>query len=225
MAKTVRPRRPPPLTPEAVLEGALALAEAEGWADVRMMHVAAALKTPLARVHVHFRDMDAIADAWFAGALAAVGKPMPGGFARKSAEERLFLAIMRWLDALAAHRTVSADMIRGKLYLSHPHHWAPMAFSLSRLVHVLLDAALIDSRGRRRQAEEVGCTLLILAVLRVWRRDDSDGQERTRAFLRIRLARGNRMMARLFKRKPNAVSAASKPLLYDPFNRIRSDQT
>jgi hypothetical protein len=60
--------------------------------------------------------------------------------------------MMRWFDATAAHRRVTGEMIRAKLYTSHPHHWVPMIFSLSRLVHDLLDAARVEGRGRVRQA-------------------------------------------------------------------------
>lgn len=182
----------------AILDAALALAERDGWANVRMMHVAAHLNCSLAAVHAHYRDMDAIADAWFGRALAALLAPPPRGFAKLPPKERMFIILTRWLDALAAHRTVSAQMIGQKLYPSHPHHWVPMVFSLSRLVHALLDAALIDSRGRQRQAEELGGTLLVLATLRVWCGDGSAGQERTRAFLKARLDRGDRLMSRVF---------------------------
>jgi hypothetical protein len=89
------------------------------------------------------------------------------------------------------------QMLDAKLYLSHPHHWVPLIFDLSRLVHWLLDAARIASTGRGRQLAEVGLTALLLASLRVWRRDDSVGQERTRRYLRRRLAAADRWIKRL----------------------------
>jgi hypothetical protein len=72
-----------------------------------------------------------------------------------------------------------------------------MVFDLSRLVHWFLDAARIASTGRRRQLAEAGLTAIVLAGLRVWRRDDSTGQERTRAYLRRRLAASDRWLGRL----------------------------
>ena len=57
-------------------------------------------------------------------------------------------------------------MIRTKLYASHPHHWVPMVFSLSRLIHWMREAAILDAGGRRRQAEEIGLTLVFLRTLR-----------------------------------------------------------
>ena len=51
---------------------------------------------------------------------------------------------MRWFDALAPHREVTDQMLREKLYASHPHHWAPMIFNLSRTIHWLRDAARLS---------------------------------------------------------------------------------
>jgi hypothetical protein len=73
-----------------------------------------------------------------------------------------------------------------------------MVFSLSRLVHLILDAAMIDSHGRQRQADELGGSMLVLATLWVWAGDDTPGQERTQAFLARRLEHGDRLMARMF---------------------------
>jgi hypothetical protein len=96
-------------------------------------------------------------------------------------------ALMRWFDAQAAHRRAVGSMIGAKLHPSHPHHWVPMVFSLSRLIHWALEAARLDARGLPRQAEEVGLTLVFLRALRVWLGDASPGQRRTRAILRRNL--------------------------------------
>jgi hypothetical protein len=92
---------------------------------------------------------------------------------------------------------VTVAMLEAKLYPSHPHHWAPMIFDLSRLVHWFLDAARIASTGRARQLAEIGLTAIFLAGLRVWRRDDTVGQERTRGYVRSRLTTADRWMRRL----------------------------
>jgi hypothetical protein len=127
--------------------------------------------------------------------------------------ERLHLLLMRWFDALAPHRPVAGQMLSDKLYPSHPHHWVPLAFNLSRTIHWLLDAAGDDSRGRRRQLIEIGMTAIFLATLRRWTRDDSDGQTRTRAFLKRQLERADRLLAQRYRRgvgrQPGG--ASSKP--------------
>jgi AcrR family transcriptional regulator len=182
---------------DRIIDQAVALAEERGWEDVRLHDVAERLSLSLAEVAGEFQDLDAIANAWFARARHAMlripvaeppGMPPP---------ERLEMAMMVWFDALAAHREVASQMLGQKLYLTHPHHWVPMIFDLSRLIHWFLDAARIRSTGRRRQLAEIGLTATFLMTLRVWRRDDSEGQERTRDFLRRRLGTADRLMARL----------------------------
>ncbi len=110
------------------------------------------------------------------------------GFETLPPSARMQAVLMRWFDAQAAHRRVVGEMIRAKLHPSHPHHWVPMAFSLSRLMHWALDAARLDATGLARQAQEVGLTLVFLRTLGRWLGDASPGQARTRAALRRDLA-------------------------------------
>ncbi len=137
-----------------IIDAALALAEEDaggGWYDLRLHLVAQRLGVPLGAVLERFRDADAIADSWFAGALRAMVREEPGprlGALPPSA--RKHAALMRWFDAQAAHRRAVGSMIGAKLHPSHPHHWAPMVFSLSRLIHWALEAARLDARGLPR---------------------------------------------------------------------------
>lgn len=183
MAAEAEPPRTDPLR-DRILEAAVALAEETGgWYDLRLHLVAERLGLPLAAVLDRFRDADAIADAWFARALRAMlAEPEPG-FAALPPSARVHAVLMRWLDAQAGHRRAVGGMLRAKLHPSHPHHWVPMVFSLSRLVHWVLEAARLDARGLPRQAEEVGLTLLLLRTLPLWLRDPTPGQARTREFL------------------------------------------
>ncbi|MGH6901474.1 MAG: hypothetical protein ACREIR_01890 [Geminicoccaceae bacterium] len=182
---------------DRIVDAALELAEKHGWANVRLYQVAEHAGLPLAEVGALFRDQDALANAWFARALAALERLPADDVADRPAPERLHTAIMRWFDALAPHRAITMQMLEAKLYLSHPHHWMPMIFDLSRLVHWFLDAARIASTGRARQLAEVGLTAIFLASLRVWRRDDSAGQGRTRRYLLRRLTAADRWIKRL----------------------------
>src|SRR5690606_9168215 len=95
------------------------------------------------------------------------------------------------------HRNVTAQMLRGKLQPGHPHHWVPLIFNLSRTVHWLREAARLPAvyGSPRAQLEEVGLTALFVATVAVWAGDDSEGQERTRRFLRRRLAQADRLLA------------------------------
>jgi AcrR family transcriptional regulator len=178
-----------------LLKEALALAEAEGWSAVRLSRVAERAGVPLPEVGQRFRDVDAVANAWFRCARLAMLEVPADEFRGLAADERLARVIGRWLDTLAVHRKVTGEMLCAKLYPSHPHHWVPMVFDLSRLVHDLLDAARVEGHGRVRQAQEIGLTLIVLATLRDWLRDASSGQERSKTRLRWRLHRGGRMLA------------------------------
>lgn len=160
---------PRPISADAVVDAALALAAEVGWRRVTARAVGERLGGGPEVVLAHFRDLDALADAWFGRALAAaVAAPVETA---APFPDRLATVLRAWLAALAPHRRAGVDMIRAKLYPGHPHHWLPLAFALSRLVQWLLDAAQCPSRGRRRQAEEIAVSLLVLGTLR--RADDA----------------------------------------------------
>jgi AcrR family transcriptional regulator len=184
-----------------IVDTAIAMAEEEGWDNVRLRRVAEALGITLADLGSHFRDQDAIADAWFARARAAMLAPLEPEFAALPARQRLKILIWRWFDALAPHREVTVQMLQTKMWPFHPHHYVPMVFNLSRTIQWLRDAAGLDAGGRRRQIEEIGLTGLFLATLAVWARDDTPGQERTRRFLDRRLARADMLMAVACRRR------------------------
>ena len=203
MVKSTPQNKTSPPSADAIVNAAIALAARESWAQVRMTHLALHFDVPLAQIYDRFHDMDAIADAWFTRASQTLAATHKRGFAQMPAKDRLFEVIMRWLNALAVERQVSVQMIRQKLYPSHPQHWIPLVFSLSRLVHLILDAALIDSPGRKRQIEELGVTMLVLEILRLWAGDDTPGQEHTQAVLARRLEHGHCLMARIFASPSN----------------------
>ena len=213
-AKATSPKKKPTADPAArILDASLSMAEAGGWSRLRMSDVAAELGIPMADILDHYHDKDAVADALFRRAWRAMLAETPGGFADLPMLERLHLLLMRWFDALAPHRKVAGQMLGDKLYPSHPHHWVPMVFNLSRTIHWLLDAAGDASRGRKRQLIEIGMTGIFLATLRVWTRDDSEGQSRTREFLKARLEAGDRWLGRGYPRGTGRQSggASSKP--------------
>lgn len=174
---------------DRIVDATLAMAEESGWEGVRLRVVAERLEVPLTEVMARFRDLDAVADWWFRRAWQAMLVETPEGFGERPAGERVEIQLMRWFDALAAHRRVTGQMLRAKLYPSHPHHWVPLVFNLSRTIQWLRDAAGLDAGGLRRQAEEVWLTGLFLAALWVWLRDETPEQRRTRGFLRRRLGR------------------------------------
>lgn len=174
---------------DAILDAAISLARESGWADLRLRLVAARLAMPVATLRRSYRDQDAMADAWFRRLEAAMLGPYPNGFPDLTAAERAARAMERWFSAAGAERRITLDMLRTKLYPSHPHHWVPLVFNLSRLIQWLREAARLDAGGRRRQIEEIGLTALFLAALFVWRGDASADAARTRRIIRSGTAR------------------------------------
>jgi AcrR family transcriptional regulator len=103
-----------------IVDTAIAMAEEAGWESVRLRRVAARLEVPLTEVLARFRDLDAVADAWFQRGWDAMLAPTPEGFAERLPRERIELLLLRWFDALARHRRVTGQMLRTKIYPSHP---------------------------------------------------------------------------------------------------------
>ena len=186
---------------QRIVDRTVALAAEVGWERVRLRQVAEDLGIALPEVLAHYRDLDAVADAWFRRPLEAMlasgDTKGEAGFADLPARERVYLVMMRWFEAQRDERVVVGQMLATKLYPSHPHHWVPMIFNLSRLIQWVREAARLDAPGQRRQVEEVGLTLLFLVTLRVWLGDESEGLLATRRFLRHRLSEADRLLAAL----------------------------
>lgn len=187
---------------QRVVETVIAMAEEAGWENVRLRVVAERLDIPLAEIASHFRDLDAVANAWFQRARERMLDPVPPEFRALPARQRLETLLLRCFDAISKHRRVSVQMLTGKLWPFHPHHWVPLIFDLSRTILWLRDAAALDAGSPRRELEEVGLTWLFLLTLLVWANDESDGQARTRRFLQRRLADADALMTLLFGPQP-----------------------
>ena len=144
---------------DRIVDAAIALAEERGWENVRLYLVAERLGVGLDAIGRGFRDLDAIANAWFARARRQLLRLPAEAVAGKAAARA---AACRDDDLVrspgAAPRGDRRRCCDAKLYPSHPHHWVPMIFDLSRLMHDFLDVARIASTGRRRQLAEVGLT-------------------------------------------------------------------
>lgn len=177
---------------ERVVQEALRQAERRGWQAVRLTEVAARLEAPMSQLLAEFRDLDAVANAWFQRGWEAMLAEKPEGFERWPECRRLEYSLLAWFDALSAHRHVTVEMLRAKAHPPHPHTWVPMVFDLSRTVQWWREAAGLEARygTRRARAEEMALTGLFVATLVVWGRDESEGQARTRRFLERRLTRG-----------------------------------
>lgn len=190
---SVDPERCPDPTTDAIVAAALAIAAEAGWENVRLHGLALRTGIPLAAIGARFRDVDAIANAWFAAArLHLLAQPWEA-IGAAAADRRLAVVMERWLDFLEPHRTIAIAIIRAKCHPSHAHHWVPLVFDLSRQVHDFLDVARVPGRSRLRQVQEVALTAITLAMLRDWANDGHDDLATTRRRLRRRLGAAGRL--------------------------------
>jgi AcrR family transcriptional regulator len=178
---------------QAIMAVALEQAARVGWEGLRLFDVAAALDISLADIYRHYRDADAIAEAWLAKADRAMLAPQENGFAALEPPQRIERVILRWLDTLAPHRGVARQVLVGKLYPGHPHFVAALVVRLSRTVQWVREAALLRGGPPMRQLEEIALTWLFVATVAVWSMDRSDGQQTTRRFLAARLRDAGRL--------------------------------
>lgn len=182
-----------PSDPSSILDAALALAEQRGWDAVHLHDVAQALGVPLAEVARHYGDKDALVEAWFDRADAALlALPESPGWMELTPRQRLNQATTAWLAALAPHRRTSAHMLRYKFQPEHLHLQAQGAVRISRTVQWIREVARLPAVGWRREFEEAVLTSIHLVTLTRWLADDSAGFQRTRAFLDRLLAAAER---------------------------------
>ena len=183
---------------ERIVETALDEAERVGWQALRLRRVAERLDLSLADLYRHFRDADAIAEAWLARADRAMLARRGRSFARRPPALRLEETLLAWLDALSGHRPLTRSILLGKLYPGHPHHLAALVFRLSRTVQWWREAALLDVGPPRRQVEEIALTWLFVATVGVWTNDASPSQQATRRFLKRALGAANALASRYY---------------------------
>ncbi|SER20139.1 hypothetical protein SAMN05421690_101240 [Nitrosomonas sp. Nm51] len=169
---------------EAIVDQAVAIAERSCWEAVRLFDIAAELKITLDDIRPYFREKEDIIDAWFDRADGSMLKlAKQDDFLALPPRERLHRLVMAWLDALAAHRTVTRQMIGSKLEPGHIHIQIPAIMRISRTVQWMREAAQRDGTFLRRALEETALTTLYLATFTRWMFDESDNAQRTRAFL------------------------------------------
>ena len=174
---------------DLILDAALEQAGKVGWEAVHLHQLAEQLGLTLADIHRAYPTKDALAEAWFdraeAALLAIAHTP---GWPALPVPERLCRAICAWLDALAPHRETTRAMLRYKLQPEHLHLQALGAVRVSRTVQCICEVARLSDTGWRRELAEAALTTLYLATLSHWLYDESPGAQRTRERLRRGLA-------------------------------------
>jgi AcrR family transcriptional regulator len=178
----------------SIVHTALRLAEQAGsWDAVHVHAVAHELGMGLDELGRYFGDKDAIAEGFFdiadAALLAAGRQP---GWAALPVRERLFRAIMAWIEALAAHRRLVPGMLRYKLHPEHIHLQVRGVARISRTAQWIRETAMLSSTGLRRELEEAVITTIYLTTFSRWMADSSRGAESTRRLLKRLLALAER---------------------------------
>jgi AcrR family transcriptional regulator len=183
---------------QAIVDAALELGERRGWDALHLYDVADALGVTLAAVERHFDHKDAVAEAWFDradAALLAAGET-PGWMAL-TPRQRVQRAIFAWLDALEPHRRLSAAMLAYKFQPEHLHLQAQGVIRISRTVQWIREVARLPAVSWRRELAEAALTSMYLATFARWLADDTPGAERARALLDRMLALAERAAPRL----------------------------
>lgn len=176
-----------------ILDTALALGERQGWDAVHLHDVARALGITLADIERYYASKDALAEAWFDRADAALlAAPNAPGWAERMPRERVREAILAWLQALAPHRRLTAQMLRYKLQPEHLHLQALGVMRVSRTVQWIREAALLPETGWRRELQEAALTAIYLATFARWLTDDTPDAAHTAALLEGLLALAER---------------------------------
>jgi ubiquinone biosynthesis protein COQ9 len=186
----------------SIVQTALKLGEDAGsWDAVHVHAVAREAGVTLEELRRYFGDKDAIAEGYFDiadAALLAVSKEL--GWSDLHVRERLYRAVMTWLDALAPHRRLVVGMLGYKLHPEHIHLQARGIARISRTVQWIREVAMLPSVGWRREVEEAALTTIYLTTFSCWLADKSVGAERTRRLLR-RLLVGAEQGALLLARR------------------------
>ena len=175
---------------ERILDKALEQAETSSWERLHLHTVAGALHIGLDEIHCHFPQKDDLVEAWFDRADRAMLRDDRGAdFPGLPLQERLYLVICSWLDALAPHRRLTREMLAYKLEPGHIHLQALGIMRISRTVQWFREAAHHDSTGLQRIFDESALSSIYLAAFAQWLFDDSGNGNKGKAFLESALRR------------------------------------
>ncbi len=180
--------------PHRILDTALELGECRGWDHVHLHDIAQLLDISLADIYRYYRQKDDLAEAWFDRAdQALMAVSSTSGWQDLSSRERLFQALMAWLNALTPHRRLTAAMLFYKLQPEHLHLQALGLTRISRTVQWIRETACLTTTGLRRELEEVALTSIYLRTFTYWLGDDSLDSTRTRVLANRLLASAERV--------------------------------
>lgn len=178
---------------DAVRAAVKAASESGTWDAVTMQEVARASGMTLPELLREYPDRDALAEACFDIADAALFALADDfSWQHTDVRERLLRAIFAWLEALPP-RHIVRGMLGYKLQPEHIHLQVLGVMRISRTVQAIREVALLRATGLRREAEEAALTSIYLATFASWLFDGSPGAQRTHARLRRALGLAHRI--------------------------------
>lgn len=195
MAKkpTGKGRKPDP--ENAAIDAALRFAAEGRWRDLTLAEIAEAAGLSLADLHRIYPSKTAILRAYQARVDREVLAEEAGFEADDPVRDRLFDVLMRRFDALKPHRAGLAVVLQDQL--RDPLAALCLMPRLRRSMTAMLEAGGLSAAGCRGRLRRDGLTLIYLAALRVFFRDESDDLAKTMAALDRQLARADRTVGRL----------------------------
>ncbi|WOH38033.1 TetR/AcrR family transcriptional regulator [Thalassotalea fonticola] len=187
------------ITPQSILNKALALAQKSSWESFSLLTLADSLNCDLSIIRSHFRSKDDMAEALFDQADAAMLHFATQQTNDKlTSDERLINCIMAWLNFLSPYKSLVKEILAYKFELGHLHLQAHGITRVSRTVQWFLHAAKRDYSGLKRVGDELSVTSAYLLSLGFYFVDKSEQHNKTRAFLQRMLNR-NRQVYHLLK--------------------------
>ena len=187
-----------PAPQDRMVDAALALAAERPWHEVSLREIAEASGLPLAEAYRCGASKQAILGAFLRridAAVLAEGALDPDD---GSARDRVFDVLMRRFDALQPHRKALASILMAQS--RDPAGALANLAALQRSMTWMLEAAGLEAEGLRGMVRTRGLTLLYLATLRTWLRDDSLDLAKTMAALDGYLRRLESVLRRLPRR-------------------------
>ncbi|GAB3395450.1 TetR/AcrR family transcriptional regulator [Azotobacter armeniacus] len=175
-------------SPAQILDTALQIAERSGWERLRLFDVAATLDIGLEEIARHYQDKDALVEAWFDRADAALlARAREADLVALTPAGRLEELLVAWLGALAPHRALTGEMLCYKLEPGHIHLQVLGLMRISRTVQWWREAAGRPSAYFSRIGEEIALSAVYLCTFAHWLRHGQEGEAALRAYLRRRL--------------------------------------
>lgn len=192
----------PPLSTAAILDAALDIAAGgdRHWEDVRLADVASRLGVTLAEIHRYVRDKEALVDAlWERADAALLERGHTLDPAVLAVPDRLEMLVFAWLEPLAAHRRTVREMLLVRLEPGHLHVQLPTLLRVSCTVQWLREAAGLRATFAWRALEESALSALFVTTVALWLGNDDD--TRARHVLKTGLKAAHNMRRRIGPRE------------------------